>query len=262
MRALRSLVLLSIVTVSILAIVGSGWWLYTSSTLPVQIESEMDLRTILKQSIESDRQSTQFNKRSAERDKVEWATPDFARLPKNFVALYIMSWDCPTYFQTPREDGWPWMKRVLNAARNKGMPGDGACEFSFAQRIAWRLGVGGTGSSAVMADRIHRYLKKDQLVAYDLHSMQFSQGLIGVEAAARELMQKELTELSLAELTELQLALPPWNQFNEVYACSAVGLLRQARDKLLMNLVYVGLAPEEAAKSAMAQPLRCAAVKR
>jgi hypothetical protein len=39
-------------------------------------------------------------------------------------------------------------------------------------------------------------------------------------------------------------------------------LLRQARDKLLMNLVYVGLAPEEAAKSAQAQPLRCAAVKR
>lgn len=262
MRALRSLVLISLVLGSLLAIIGSGWWLYTSSTLPVQIESELDLRTILKQSIESDRQSTQFNKRVGEREKVEWPTPDFARLPKNLVALYIMSWDCPTYFQTPREDGWPWTKRVLNAARNVGMPGDGACEFSFAQRLAWRLGVTGTGSSAVMADRIHRYLKKDQLVAYDLHSMQFGQALIGVEAASRELMGRELTELSLAELAEFQLAIPPWNQFNEVYQCSAVGLLRQARDKLLMNLFYVGLAPEEAVKSAMAQPLRCPAVKR
>jgi hypothetical protein len=261
-RALRSLVLITLLLASLLFVIGAGWWLYVGSTLPVQVESELDLRTLLKQSIESDRQSAQLNKRPAEREKVDWPTPDFSRLPKNLVALYIMSWQCPTYFQTPREEGWPWTKRLLNAARSVALPGDGACEFAFAQRLAMRIGVSGTGSTAVMADRIHRFLKKDQLVAYDLHSMQFAQALTGVEAASRYLLQKELVELSLAELAELQLAIPPWDQINEVYECSAVGLLRQARNRLLLDLGNAGLAAEDAVKSAMAQPLRCSAVKR
>ena len=37
--------------------------------------------------------------------------PEFARLPKNLVASYITERGCPTYFQTPREYGWPWAKR-------------------------------------------------------------------------------------------------------------------------------------------------------
>ena len=46
---------------------------------------------------------------------------------------------------------------------------------------------------AVAADRVHRFLAKDQLVAFDLHSMWFDHGVIGVETASEVVMQKPLT---------------------------------------------------------------------
>lgn len=254
--------LLSLVFGGILAILGCGWWLYTASQLPIQIEGELDIETHLRQSIESDRQSLQFNKRVAERESVKWPKPDFSRLPKNLVAFYITEWGCPTYFQTPREEGWTWMKRVLNSARGIMSDGDGQCELLFARRLAGRLGVGGSSQLAVMSDRIHKYLKKDQLVAYDLHSMQFDQGVIGVEAAAKLLMQKPLLDLSLAELAELQLGIPPYNLWNEIFLCTNAAQIRLARDSLLQNLINVALVSEEQGKAAMAQPLRCMSVKR
>lgn len=262
MRALRSLVLISLVLLSILAVIGSGWWLYTAANLPNQVESELDLETLLRQSIESDRQSLQFNKRVAERDNVKWPKPDFSRLPKNLVALYITEWGCPTYFQTPREEGWPWTKRVLNSVRGVGGAGDGACELIFARRLSSRLGAASPSQLAVMSDRLHRFLKKDQLVAYDLHAMQFGRAVIGVEAASRYLMQKELLDLSLAELAELQLGIPPYNLWNEVELCTNAAQIRLARDALLQNLINVALISEEQGKAAMAQPVRCLAVKR
>lgn len=262
MRALRSLVLISLLLFSLLAILGSGWWLYTANTLANPVEGEMDLETFLKQSIESDRQSLQFNKRLSEREKVTWTKPDFSRLPKNLVALYITEWGCPTYFQTPREEGWPWTKRVLNSARGVFGEGDGGCELIFARRLASRLGAGTPSQLAVMSDRLHKFLKKDQLVAYDLHSMQFDQALIGVEAASRYLMQKELLDLSLAELAEFQLGIPPYNLWNEVKLCSNAAQLKLGRDSLLQNLINVALISEEQGKAAMAQPVRCLAVKR
>ena len=262
MRALRSLVLISLMLFSLLAILGSGWWLYTANTLANPVESEMDLETFLKQSIESDRQSLQFNKRLSEREKVTWTKPDFSRLPKNLVALYITEWGCPTYFQTPREEGWPWTKRVLNSARGVYGDGDGGCELIFARRLGSRLGAGTPSQLAVMSDRIHKLLKKDQLVAYDLHSMQFDRALIGVEAASRYLMQKELLDLSLAELAEFQLSIPPYNLWNEVMLCSNAAQLKLGRDSLLQNLINVALISEEQGKAAMAQPVRCLAVNR
>jgi hypothetical protein len=246
----------------LLAILGSAWWLYTASTLANQVESEMDLETFLRQSIESDRQSLQFNKRLSEREKVTWPKPDFSRLPKNLVALYITEWGCPTYFQTPREDGWPWTKRVLNSARGVSGEGDGACELIFARRLSSRLGAVTPSQLAVMSDRLHKLLKKDQLVAYDLHSVQFEQALIGVEAASRFLMQKELLDLSLAELAEFQLGIPPYNLWNEVMLCSNAAQLKLGRNSLLQNLMNVGLISGEQGKAAMAQPVRCLAVKR
>ncbi len=261
-RALRSLLLLTLVFAAITALMGTGWWLYTASQIPNQIEGELDLETFLRQSIESDRQSLQLAKRPSERESVKWPKPDFSKLPKNLVALYITEWGCPTYFQTPREEGWPWMKRVLNSARGVGGEGDGQCELLFSRRLASRLGVGTPSQLAVMSDRIHKYLKKDQLVAYDLHSMQFDQGVIGVEAASRVLMQRELLDLSLAELAEFQLAIPPYNMWGEIFVCSNAAQLRLARDSLLQNLINVALVSEEQGKAAMAQPLRCMTVKR
>lgn len=261
MRALRSLVLISLFLAAILAVIGCGWWLLTGSQLPNPVEAEIDLETFLRQSIESDRQSVQGIRRPSERQSVKWPRPEFAKLPKNLVALYITEWDCPTYFQTPREDGWPWLKRVLNSARGVSAAGDGACELMFARRLSARLGAVTPSQLAVQADRIHSFLKKDQLVAYDLHSMRFDQGVIGVEAAARVLMQKELLDLSLPELAELQLAIPPYNFWGDIRQCSNAAKIRQARDMLLQNLINAALVSEEQGRAAMAQPVRCMVVK-
>jgi hypothetical protein len=261
-RALKSLSLICLVLVSIFSILLAGWWLYTALTLPTQVDGELDLETHLRQSIESDRQSLQLNKRPADRENVKWPKPDFSKLPKNLVALYITEWGCPTYFQTPREDGLAWKKRVLNSARGLSTEGDGACELVFARRLAARLGAATPSQLAVMSDRLHAFLKKDQLVAYDLHSMQFDQGLIGVEAASKYLMQRELLDLSVAELAEFQLGIPPYDLWNEIALCSNAAQIRLARDKLLQNLINTALIPEEVGKAAMVQPLRCMAVKR
>jgi hypothetical protein len=82
---------------------------------------------------------------------------------------------------------------------------------------------------AVAADRVHRFLAKDQLVAFDLHSMWFDHGVIGVEKASEVVMQKPLTQLNLAELAELQLAIPPWGFWDDIKNCRNAAKLKEAR---------------------------------
>lgn len=262
MRSLRGCLAVVVLLAGVVGLVLPAWWLYVASSLPNQIDSQLDVETHLRQSVESERQSTQLVKRLKEREAVKWDRPDFTRLPKHLVALYITETGCPTYFQTPREEGFPWAKRVLYSLMGKQLDGDGACELIFAKRLARRLGAKTTMQVAVAADRVHRFLQKDELVAFDLHSMQFEQGVVGVEAASRLLLQKELTELSLAELTELQIAIPPWGYWDDVKTCTNASLVRINRDKMLQNLVWAGLASEEMAKTASAQPPRCLSVKR
>lgn len=262
MRSLKGCLAMVVLLAGVVGLVLPASWLYVASSLPNQLDSQLDIETHLRQSVESERQSTQLSKRLKERESVKWERPDFTRLPKHLVALYITETGCPTYFQTPREEGYAWAKRVLNALLDKQLDGDGACELIFAKRLARRLGAKTTMQVAVAADRIHRFLQKDELVAFDLHSMQFEQGVVGVEAGARLLMQKELTELSLAELAELQLAIPPWGYWEDVKSCGNASLVRVNRDKLLQNLVWAGLASEEMAKTGAAQPPRCLSVKR
>jgi hypothetical protein len=254
---------LALLVVMALGVIIPGAWLYTLSNLPNAIDSALDIEMHLRQSIESERQSVQYSKRPSERESVKWEKPDFGKLPKNLIAFYITETGCPTYFQTPREAGWAWNKRVfIMLAQNRVLDGDGACELIFARRLARRLGAQTPMQLAVAADRIHRFLEKDQLVAFDLHAMQFERGVIGVEAASRLLMQKPLGELSLAELAELQLAIPPWGYWEDIKYCKNASLVRESRDTLLSRLAMVGLISEEMAKTAAAQPVRCLSVKR
>jgi len=262
-RSLKGVLFFLVLAVFAVGVLVPATWLYTLSNLPNAIDSEMDVETHLRQSVESERQSVQLSKRPSERESVKWERPDFGKLPKNLIAFYITETGCPTYFQTPREDGWPWLKRELAMLiQNKMLDGDGACELIFARRIARRLGAVTPMQLAVASDRIHRFLQKDQLVAFDLTSMQFEHGLVGVEAAARAMMQKPLAELSLAELAELQLSIPPWDYWDEIKECRNASLVRESRDVLLARLASVGLISEEMAKTASSQPVRCLAVKR
>ena len=263
MRALKALLGLALVVVLALALIAPGVWIYTASTLPNRIESAMDIETHLRQSIESERTGLSAALSPSERRSVKWERPDFSRLPKRLVAMFITETGCPTYFQTPRDDGWPWLKRLLvKTATGRELDGDGACELIFARMLARRLGATTTMQVTVATERIHRFLQKDQLVAMNLMSFQFEPGLIGVEDAARVLLQKELSQMTDAELAELQLAIPPWGYWYDIKRCTNAPLVRQARDGLVRRLAEEGLMSQEMAKTAAAQAPRCLAVKR
>lgn len=237
-------------------------YLYTMSNLPNPIDSAEDINRYLKQSIESERQSIELPRPVNERRPVDWPPPDFSKLPKHLIALYITTTGCPSYFQSPREEGWPWNRRLLAILRGQMLDGDGACELIFARNLARRMELKSDLQLAVGADRIHRFLRKDELVAYDLHSQWFDHGIIGVERASEELMQKPLTELTLSELAELQLAIPPWGFWEDILECRNEAQIRKSRDTLLIQLAEWGHISDEMARSAMTQPVRCHSVRR
>ncbi|MFY0583691.1 hypothetical protein ACN28S_63740 [Cystobacter fuscus] len=81
-------------------------YLHAASKLP-QLETEFDLEKQLRHSIEGERMSIRAGTFEQGRS-VEFLRPDFSRLPKDLVALYIAQLGCPTFFQTEREDGPKW----------------------------------------------------------------------------------------------------------------------------------------------------------
>ncbi len=266
MRALKTLIKLTAISVVLLLITFGvlfpGTYMYTAANLPNQVESENDVEIHLRQSIESERQSVQINRPASSRENVKWERPDFSRLPKHLIAFYITATGCPDYFRSPREEGYPWIRRLFASLQNRILDGDGACELIFARNLARRINMKTDLQVAVAADRIHRFLAKDQLVAFDLHSMWFERGVIGVEKASEVVMQKPLTSLNLAELAELQLAIPPWGFWDDIKNCRNAAKLKEARDALLSELAGIGHISDEMARTASSQPVRCLAVKR
>jgi membrane carboxypeptidase/penicillin-binding protein len=265
-RALKTVIKLVMTLTLLVAITGGvlvpATWLYTAANLPNQIESESDIEIHLRQSIESERQSIQLGRPANHRESVKWEKPDFSRLPKHLIAFYITATGCPDYFRSPREEGWPWVRRLGASLQNRILDGDGACELIFARNLARRLSMKTDLQVAVAADRVHRFLAKDQLVAFDLHSMWFDHGVIGVETASKVVMQKPLTELNLAEPAELQLAIPPWGYWEDIMQCRNAAQLKEARDTILMQLAEIGHISDEMARTATSQQVRCLQIKR
>jgi membrane carboxypeptidase/penicillin-binding protein len=250
---------LSVIFAAIVVVLIPIIYLYTSTKLP-QLETEFDLERTLRQSIESERRSLTMGRYDRAKAVIDFKRPDFARLPKNLVAAYITSRGCPSYFQSPREDGYPWTRRQLLTMVNVAVPGDGWCEQLFGQNLSLRIGARGTLELLVATHKIHRFLKKDALIAYDLHSVWLAPGIIGVEDGAKELYKKPLADMSLAEIAEYSLALPPYGYWDKIAACQNPSLIRQARDVVIHNLQVVGLIPESDARSAQAQPVSCLSV--
>ncbi len=237
-------------------------WLNTAANLPTEIESANDIEMHLRQTIESERQSIELRKPANHRDDVTWPRPDFARLPRLLIASVITETGCPGYFQSPREDGWPWMKRLAASTGNRMLDGDGACELIFAHRIAEYLGSKSGLSQMVASDRIHKFLKKEELVSFALAAEPFERGVIGIEATSLRVLQKPVTELSLAEIAELQLAIAPLGFHDTLMDCRDQTMLKNGRDRVLQDLAMVGHISDDEAKKEMAKPLRCASVKR
>lgn len=232
-------------------------YLYTASKLP-PLESEFDVEKQLKHSIEGERMSLRAGQYEKSPRPLTFTRPDFSRLPKDLVALYIRHMGCPRYFQTPREDGPSWAWRLFAGVTTGAMPpGDGGCERILAMRIANALGIQGNLPQSVAAHRIHSFMQKDQLIAYDLAIIYFERGVVGVEDAAFTLFGRELAELQLSELAELQLALPPFGYYQDMKTCRNPTVIRQNRDMLLEDLAGWKLVSEDRARNAIAQPVYC-----
>jgi hypothetical protein len=237
-------------------VVMPAMYFHAASKLP-QLETEYDLETQLRHSIEGERMSLRAGTFDHKRP-VTYKRPDFASLPKDLVALYIAQLGCPTYFQTPREEGSKWAWRLFSyATLDTEPPGDGACERLLAMRLAGALGIQGTLEQVVAAHRLHTFLQKDQLLAYDLSSIYFERGIVGVEDATLKVMGRELGTLQLAELAELSLILPPHGLYETAILCKNASLIRQNRDVLLADLTVHKLVTVERARTAMAQPVTC-----
>lgn len=253
---MRGLVWFVLFLVGLFGVVVPGAYLYVANGLP-QLESEFDVEKHLRLYIEGERMSLKYGQYQ-ERTGIKYLRPDFQKLPKELVALFISQLGCPGFFKTPKEDGFAWSWRLINlAAFGKELSGDGACEAYLANQLAILVGVKGRFDLAVASHKIHNALGKDQLVAYFLSAIYFERGVVGVDDAARTLFQKEVTSLTLPELAEFMLALPPAFYYREVKQCQNAALLRINRDMALDQLVAHALLKPEQARQAKMSNVSC-----
>lgn len=233
-------------------------YLWTATKIP-QLNNEYDLESLMRLAVETERMSIALGLPPKERGFVTWEKPDLARYPKDYVALYLSQMGCPNYFKSPREDGLKWSWRLMRSTWGDALSdgGPGACEFLFASRIARTLNIKGAMETAVAVNKLHGFLQKDQLVAYDLSSTYFDRGVMGVEHAIRITMNKELKDMSLPELAEAALVSPPYHLFDEVKTCVNAALIKRARDEVLAQLAADELVSQEQATAAQAAPVAC-----
>jgi hypothetical protein len=216
---------------------------YIASQLP-SLESEFDLRSQLRRRGGSDSGAAEPH-------------PDFARLPRDLIALYISQLGCPTFFRTQREDGARWAWRVMAASAGWEQGGDGACELRLALRLATAVGIRGNLRQFMAAHKIHAFLQKDQLISYDLQFATFDRGLVGIDAAAKVLFNQDLRALELSQMAELILALPPSDLFHELKACRNPALIRQSRDQMLILAARDSLLSLDSMQAARVEPAYC-----
>lgn len=231
-------------------------YLYTAAQLP-QLESEYDLQTHLRNTIEGERMSTRAGRADDEKRSNDWQKPEFAKMPHDLIALYISQLGCPNFFRTPREDGLRWAWRMMSGLWGAQLEGDGWCEKYFASRLANNLGVKGKLQLTVGAHKIHAFLAKDELVAYDFASMRFNRGIVGIDDAAWELYRKKLQDMNLAELAEFTLALPMHGYFADLQTCRNASLIKQNRNFILEALGRQGLVAPDKVKDAVKAPVAC-----
>jgi hypothetical protein len=232
-------------------------YLWDSKDVP-RLEAENDLAKLMKSMVEGERMSLKSGMVVQDRSGITYEPPEMAKIPRDFVAFFIAQIDCPTYFSTPQETGWPWQKRVYGGEIFGINPeGDGRCERFLSDQIAEMVSVPPGLPRAIGASRIHAFLQKDQLVAYYLSGTIFERGIVGLEAASQELFGRAPDTLSLPELAEFSLALPINGWYDDVYQCKNPTFIKLERDKQLMNLARLQLISRERAESARDQPLGC-----
>src|SRR5262249_23590710 len=141
---------------------------------------------------------------------------------------------------------------------NKTLPGtDGACEFRMGAQLAQEARIIDPKLQGIAALRIRGFLEKGKLVAYNLQSIQLDDAIFGVDEASRTVFGKDLSKLSLSELAELSVGLPPNNFFTELRNCNNTTLISQARNAMLSRLEQNALAPADRVRQAKNQSVGC-----
>lgn len=253
---MRTVAWIVLFLIGLTGVVVPSVYLYTASQLP-RLESEYDLETHLRMSIEGERMSIRAGRYDDENRSHKFAKPEFAKLPHDLIALYISQMGCPSFFRTPREDGGRWAWRLAASIAGVELEGDGWCEKYLARRIAGALGIKGTLQTTVAANKLHTFLQKDELVAWDFSSMYFERGIVGVNDAAWELYRKDLNDMTLPELAEFTLALPIHGYYQDLRECKNASLIKQNRDAILTQLGNQGLVPPEKVRDALRAPVAC-----
>lgn len=262
MKFIKMFILLGLLLAITFGLVVPAVWLYTANNLPTSVDSAQDIEIALRTTIESERGGVETKKPIKERQPTEFKQPDFARIPKRVVDFYVAETGCPGFLASPKEEGKAWLKRIGLSLIDKQLDGDGACELIMARRVARQLGAKSSFQLAVAADRVHQFLSRQELVAYDLESTDHARGVIGVEAVSKRLLGKASAELTVAENAELQLAMPPDGFYEEVDRCKNASLIKQGRDKILKYMADAQVIGADAALSATNQPVRCLQVRK
>lgn len=253
---MKTLLWFLVIAVLTIGIVFPSIYFYSAAGLP-PLESEFDLEKLMKHSVEGERMSLKMGQYNREKGGA-FERPDFTRLPKELVALYISQLSCPSFFQTPREEGFKWGWRlVLGSTINAAPRGDGRCERFMALDVAAEIGIEDGIARTIAGHRLHQFLQKDQLLAYDLEGLYFDRAVVGVTDAAQVLFRKRLDQLSLAEEAELILALPINGFWDDLHQCKNPSVLRQNRDSALALVGQQSLIPEDRVKNAQLAPLAC-----
>lgn len=255
---MRGLLWIIAFLIGVVGVVMPGVYFYYSTKLP-PLESEFDLEKLLRGYIEGERTSQRVGSEDLRKLSSVWPRPDFQGLPRDLVALYISSQGCPSFFQTPREGTTKaGMRAFRNYLLHQGTDGvNGRCELKMGSHLTNGIRIYGDWEQGIAALRIRNFLSKDQLVAYDLTSINFEDGVFGVEDASRVLFAKPLAQLTLAQQAELMLALLPESFYSDLKVCRAPIVLKQWRDALLEKLARDALVPPDRAKRAEEDVLGC-----
>lgn len=242
----------------LLSLVVPTVYFLTAAKLP-SLDSEFALERELRLIIEGERIAFKNGRLDGDTIDATFQRPEFSTLPKDMVAFFITDLGCPTFFQTPREEGLAWSWRVLVATLfSADLSGNGRCELALARRLADRLGAETPLQRHVAAHKLHDFLQKDQLVAYELETQVYDTGVIGIRAASKALFEAPLEALSLADMAELTLALPTNGVFEDLQRCHNPSRLRQWRNALIVQLAEVGLIANDRAQEAVEAPISCA----
>src|SRR4051812_24795863 len=103
MRSLRSFLWILMFLVGLTGVLIPAVYLYTASQIP-QLESEYDLETHLRFSIEGERMSIRAGRADDEKRSHDWKKPEYAAVPHDLVQLYLSQLGCGQFLSTPRED--------------------------------------------------------------------------------------------------------------------------------------------------------------